>query len=87
MDLLYPTLDTVLKAQEEEPSSLIFKDGRVYIDVELLTSLVDLTIHRNMDEHPGNMMVMACMAAIATTMKFAPELLMYERFNNELAEL
>lgn len=87
MDFIHPTLDTILRAQEEEPSSLIRKDGRIYIDVELLTSLIDQTIHSNIDEHPGNLGVMSHMAVLATAMRFAPELLMYEQFNEQLDNL
>lgn len=86
----HPTLETVLAAHEER-TAIIEKDGKTFIDLELVCSLVDRTIQVNLHEssHDEDMLeaISPYLQGLATGTRFAAELLEYVSFSKQLEQM
>ena len=87
-EFVHPTLETILGCQEEVPTSLIEQDGRTYMDIELITSLIDLTLQNNMDiaTQKDKPEIIPYLTFLATTMQFMPDLMMYRSMQRQLEQ-
>lgn len=82
--LHHPTLETVLAAHDEK-TAIVRQNGSVYIDIELLCSLIDQTIEVNVNANRDNLDEVApYIQGLATGTKWAADLFTYLSFTDEL---
>ena len=85
--MYHPTLETVLAAHEER-AAILRQDGRMYIDIELVCSLVDQTLETNAYAHRDKLDdIRPYLEGLATGTRFAAELLTYASFTDDLEQL
>ena len=54
MDGIYrPTLESVLQSNGEVKNTVLIKDGRTYVDIEMIWSFIDGTIQTNIENNPS----------------------------------
>jgi len=86
--LYHPSLENVLDAIKEFPESVMKLDGRLYIDIELVVSLIDHTIHTNIEKNPEHETeVTSHMATLAGCTRFLLDLMSYKKFQDQLASI
>jgi hypothetical protein len=87
MDGIYrPTLESVLQSNGEVKNTVLIKDGRTYVDIEMIWSFIDGTIQTNIENNPSLEMEEHMTTLVACT-QFIPDLLTYVAFRKDLDKL